>query len=292
MTKYYKHIGKVKNSGRRCVVIKDRIPGSETNALIADIDSLPDAYQQFLMDLVLAPAAQSSNELGEVLNRYASPDSGKSMLASLNERQYLSAMAINNILMYPAPNFPIELEKVIRLVDGEDVEKVKNDQSVHTLHGTVSKIQAEEVEKNLNVAKNILAEANRLEFEASKKRDAAYAMAPQLNPALKEHVKPTPSLYDVSQTNTFAHEYPKSTPSTEVYGYNAPSSQYVNNSDISEKIGQAPPPIEIKLTPEEIMLKSVCDPNYKPTKIVENIKIEVPKEKPKKTRGRKPVVKK
>lgn len=291
MTKYFKHVGKIKNSGRRVVVIVNKIPGAEQNALVVDVDSVPDAYQQFLMDLVQSPAAQASNELGEVLNRYASPDAGKSMLKSLNDRQYLSPMTITNILMYPAPNFPIELSQVIKIIEGEDIEKIKNDHSVDTLHGTVSKLNAEEIEKNINVAKNILAEAHRLEFEAKKKRDQAYAMAPELNPEIQNYKKPTPSLYDVSNTNQ--------TYSTDsIYGYNQPIvNQNISKSDISEKLGTAPPPIEIKLTPEEMMLKQLCDPTYTPEKIVEDIKIDIKEkteQKPvaKKTRGRKPATKK
>lgn len=284
MTKYFKHVGKIKNSGRRVVVIVNQIPGAEKNALVVDVDSVPDAYQQFLMDLVQSPAAQASNELGDVLNRYASPDAGKSMLKSLNDRQYLSPMTVTNILMYPAPNFPIELSQVIKLINGEDVEKIKNDHSVDTLHGTVSKLNAEEIEKNINVAKNILAEAHRLDFEAKKKRDQAYAMAPTLNPNFKGYEKQSSSLYDV--TNTINHKYDRD---DNIYGYNQPSDNpNIKKADISKKLGSAPPPIEVKLTPEEIMLKQLCDPNYVPEKITEDIKIEVIEKTSPKKRGRKP----
>lgn len=181
MTKFIKHVGKCKNSGRRCVVVKNQIPEMETKALIVDIDSIPDAYQNFLMDLVQSNAAQNTNDLGEILARYQSPDAGQTMLLSLHNRQYMCPMDITNILMYPAPNYPIELTKVIHLLNGGDVDEAKSEHD--TLHGTMNKLKAEDYEHNERIARNILMEAERLEFEAKKKRDTAYGMAPQLNPA-------------------------------------------------------------------------------------------------------------
>lgn len=261
MTKFYKHIGKCKNSGRRVVVVKDRIPGDELKALIVDIDALPDAYQHFLMDLVQSDAAQRTNELGEILARYQSPDSGYTMLSSLHSRQYMCAMPISNILMYPAPNYPIELAKVIELVDGGDVEKAKKDYSGNTLHNTVNSMKADDFEKNERVAKNLLMEAERLRFESQKKMDEAYAIAPHLNPnsavsmnGFATQTTPIPYIQE---------------PQVPQWTAPAPRPENVTNVDISDKLGVAPPPVMPKLSPEQEMLLRVSSPNFVPEPIIE-----------------------
>lgn len=277
MTTYYKHVGKVKNSGRRCVVIKDRIPGAEKNALIVDIDSVPDAYQQFLMDLVQSPAAQATNDLGEVLNRYQSPDAHQTMLMSLKNRQYLSPMPITNIIMYPAPNFPIELTEVIQRIDGT---YKKEDYAANTLHNTMNTLNANEYEKNEKVARNILLEAERLEFEARKKRDMAFAMAPQLNPAVS-------SLESVDE---FEDRFYGENKATEQNFTRTPHVPTHNETlkDIGDKIGKAPPMEPVPLTPEQEILAKICNPNYvEPAHIEEKVEVVVEEKAAPKKRGRK-----
>mgnify|MGYP001204849419 FL=1 len=283
MTTYYKHIGKCKNSGRRCVVVKNQIPGTSDKALIVDIDSLPDAYQNYLMDLVQSGAAQNTNELGDVLARYASPDSGMTMLMSLHTRQYLCQMAISNILMYPAPNFPIELTKVIDLINGGDIGKAKQDHSVHTLHGTVDKMKHENIEKNEKIARNLIMEADRLAFEAAKKRDEAYALSPQLNPSIPGSEGAAEAIYEKPQFNNNPI-----TLTDNSYDYYAKNGQHgsghnVTVDDIGSKIGKAPPPIKPNLSPEEALLLKISQPGYVPEPPIV-IKEEITIEKPKRTR--------
>lgn len=283
MTTFYKHIGKCKNSGRRCVVVKNQIPNAEDKALIVDIDALPDAYQNFLMDLVQSNPAQRTNELGDVLARYQSPDSGMTMLMSLHSRQYMCQMPISNILMYPAPNYPIELSKVIDLVNGGDVETAKKNYSNDTLHRTVDNIRADEYERNEKVARNLIMEADRLAFEAQKKRDAAFAMAPQLNPASSTKIS-----HDFGeQYNTNYNNHNNVQPQSNDWFSSSKSSPNVKVSDIGDKIGNAPAPVQPILTPEQAMLLKISQPDFVPPSSIyplnESVEVKI-EPTPKKTR--------
>ena len=61
-----KHIGKIKTTGKKCIVAYRTIPGDAYSCLIIPTESLPDFYHDALITLVESPAGQSSYEIGRV----------------------------------------------------------------------------------------------------------------------------------------------------------------------------------------------------------------------------------
>lgn len=185
-----KHVGKLKVTGRRLIVITSKIPGREDHALIVDTDSLRDTYLNSLMDAVTSREAQEAQDLGTVLARIPSPEQGVSYLKSLHSNNYLTPVPIKDVIMLPNNASPIPLEYVIklmegesvqnvmRLMEGEEIKKYEDD----TLHGFANQQKTEQKANKEAIAFNILAEADRLQKDSDRKREEAYKIAPHLRP--------------------------------------------------------------------------------------------------------------
>jgi hypothetical protein len=179
MSTFKKHVGRIKNTDRRCVVIYMQIPGNEDNALIVDTDALPDRYHDALMPLIDSVEGQSTPHLHTLLARRILPDTGMDMLNSLHIAGLLRPAPIDNIVMYPAPNQPCPLRTIVEFVNGQEPTPVTDaDLGNRVLEN--QKAQSDESKKNL--ALNILQQAKDLQVEADRKREQAYKMYPSLRP--------------------------------------------------------------------------------------------------------------
>jgi hypothetical protein len=186
-----RHIGRLKNTDRRIVVVYMQIPGKENSALIVDTDALPDQYHEALMTVVESEAAQTSTSLAEVLDRRASPDAGINLMNSLHRRGFLRPESIDNIIMFPRPNMPFPLSKVIEFMRNEAAAKdaIANDDvggppkySEERYNQFNENLKIDSAQETLDVAKSILYDAELLEAEVIRKRKQAYELAPSLRP--------------------------------------------------------------------------------------------------------------
>lgn len=192
MTQHTKHIGKLKNLGRRIIVITAKIPGKETHSLIVDTDSLRDAYLNSLMDVVVSPEAQSVDDLGTALMRIPSPERGVSWLMNLHNNNLMFPEPIDNIIMFPTPNDPISLREEIReeVDDGasdvyEEATRYETNQQPESLHSLSDIVKTNDIANKDAIAMNLISEANRFKMEAERKLEEAYRIAPNLKPAVE-----------------------------------------------------------------------------------------------------------
>jgi hypothetical protein len=95
-----KHVGRVKATNKKCVVVFRTLPGDAFNCLVAPTENLPDAYHDALINLVESQAGQNANEFGEVMARSNFPD-GSVMLAALHTQQRLVKVSTDQITMTP-----------------------------------------------------------------------------------------------------------------------------------------------------------------------------------------------
>jgi hypothetical protein len=189
-----KHMGKIRNTDRRCVVVYMQIPNLDTHALVVDTDALPDSFHEWLMDVVDSDTGQKSTNLADVLNRRPSPDSNADMLNALHARGYLQRQPIDNIIMLPRPNMPVPLRQI---VDGMNVianktPVVEQQQVEDKFNRIAQNIQVDASEQQMQIAGNILREALDLEREANRKKAQAYKMVPQLDPAYMPPARTVP----------------------------------------------------------------------------------------------------
>ena len=106
-----KHVGKIKNTGNKVLVVFRTLPGESNSALVVGTATLPDMYHNALMQLVEEPQTQDAYELGEVLFTKFFPD-GRPMLRALQADNRLQKVATDNVLMTPTSKSEIPLDQL------------------------------------------------------------------------------------------------------------------------------------------------------------------------------------
>ena len=110
-----KHVGRIKDTGRKCLVVFRTLPGDAFNCLIITTENLDDSYHTALINLVESPAAQDAVEFAEVLARAVFPD-GSTMLPSLHVKKLLAKVATDKVEMTPNNSATILLSELNQII--------------------------------------------------------------------------------------------------------------------------------------------------------------------------------
>lgn len=110
-----KHVGRVRATGKRCIVAYRTLPGESNSCLIVPTESLPDAYHDAIINLVESAAGQSSYEFAEAMARSTFPD-GSTMLAALHTQRRLVKVLTSEIEMTPVPSVAILLSELNQII--------------------------------------------------------------------------------------------------------------------------------------------------------------------------------
>lgn len=113
-----RHVGQIKNTGQRCVVVFMQLPERPDHALVIPTDSLPDRVEHAVMQILESPEGQANPCLAHVMNARLMPEMGRSVLRYLHETGRLQAVPIDNMVMLPMPNMPFPLRKIIEDMGG------------------------------------------------------------------------------------------------------------------------------------------------------------------------------
>jgi hypothetical protein len=201
--KTLKHIGKIKNTGSKVLVIFRTIPGESNMALVLPTETLSDEYHNSLMSLIEIEEAQQSFELGEILFTRLFPD-GRPMLRAMQADGRLQKFATDKIIMTPSPSAEIPLDQLNVLIaeqknctidelctfvkgysksDDSEVADVANVSEVP--ESTVLKATDGEVLSDKDIAKSYRSQADAMYKEAAKLRK----QADELDPPQKKTTK-------------------------------------------------------------------------------------------------------
>jgi len=115
MAKTLKHIGKIKNTGVRVLVVFRTLPGESNTALVLPVSQLPDSYHDSIMTLVETPEAQEAFEFGEIMFARSFPD-GRPMLTAMQADGRLQKVATDLVIMCPTPTTDIQLDQLNVLI--------------------------------------------------------------------------------------------------------------------------------------------------------------------------------
>lgn len=124
MAQNLKHVGRIKSTGRRCLVVFRTLPGDAFSCLLIQTESLEPDYHDQLIKLVESPAGQQAGEFSEVLARATFSD-GSTMLPSLHVKGLLVKVPTDRVEMIPNMQSTIllsELNQVIAQQAGVSVQ--------------------------------------------------------------------------------------------------------------------------------------------------------------------------
>lgn len=110
-----KHVGRVVNTGRKCLVAYRTLPGDSSNCLIVPTESLTDAQHDAIINLVNSTAGQDANEFAEVMARTNFPD-GSIMLANLHVNGKLIKVSTSQVEMTPNTQMKILLSELNQII--------------------------------------------------------------------------------------------------------------------------------------------------------------------------------
>lgn len=189
MSQIKKHYGKIKSTDRRCVVVFMQLPDAPEKALIIDVEALPPRFEQIISEILNAPAGQNEKNLADYMNTRQVPETGRSVLNEFHANGFLRAEPISNVIMLPTPNQPIPLTDILKslgtLPETVEAQQVQEAEKFNTI---VNNLHAGKNEERMQLASNMLYEAQLLEAEAAKKREQAYQYAPSMRPNKKASV--------------------------------------------------------------------------------------------------------
>ena len=140
MAEMVKHVGRIKNTDRKCVVVfrylydeKGNITDKE-HCLVIDLDALPDMFNQALIDTINSTEGQNTLNFFEVLARRSFSD-GRNMLATMDGTGRLTKYHTNDIVMVPHPAHRIsltELNRELEKLEGVQTEEIATAKTMDT----------------------------------------------------------------------------------------------------------------------------------------------------------------
>lgn len=191
---FKKHVGRIKSTDQRCIVVFMQLPEDKNKALIINVEALTPRYEQMLFEVVDSKEGQQAANLADTMCRRMVPETGRTVLAEFHAKGFMRAEPVDNIRMYPSPNAPFELRDILAEMGKISGDPTTPESSQKFNHITANQNVGNEEERR-HMAGNMILEAEMLEAEARKKREAAYRIMPQLRPA-EQAEQAEPQLYD------------------------------------------------------------------------------------------------
>ena len=113
--KTLKHIGKMKNTGAKVLVVFRTLPGESNQSLVIAVSQLPDSYHDAIMAVIESDQAQDVYEFGEILFIRSFPD-GRPMLTALQQDNRLQKVPTDLVIMTPSPVDQVPLDQLNLLI--------------------------------------------------------------------------------------------------------------------------------------------------------------------------------
>ncbi len=204
-----KHVGRIKNTGRRCVVVFREIYDDngnvidDDNCLILETESLPDAEHQDIMRIIESEPAQSSPEIYDVFAR-SRLGSGVLALNWMVSSNRLRKFPTSNIELTPDSQTVLGLDTLNKIVKMQktgateaDINRVLQDdtdmpprqanmmaESIEPTPESGSSTQSGDdgVMDDAAIAQSYVSQAEMFEKQAKELREQAFELDPSLKP--------------------------------------------------------------------------------------------------------------
>lgn len=202
-----KHIGIIKNTGTRVVVVFRHMPEDRKHCLVAEIDRLPEMYSEKMKEYLNSQAAKQTNDFYEYLNTRIFPD-GNNALNALHINGLLRKIEVDMVQMTPLPHQELPLQVLNDQIDGVEENKSEKSFEEPTMQTGLSKDpHLLEGEERLEYAKNLMAQSKILKEDAAQKENLAIELCPEL--AKKKRGRPRKSESQAVATQKERNAYKK-----------------------------------------------------------------------------------
>ena len=199
-----KHIGRVANTGLKCVVVFRQIYDENGNVtddkhcLVVETERLPDMEHDDVVRVVESDAGQEAAEFYEIAHRSMFSD-GRPMLQAMHNAGLLKKYPTNQIDLTPNSNTVVKLSEVNEIIK-KQASGMSNADIANTMvddtdspprnHTTLNPTQTineavttqEQPMDDTALAQQMLDQATTYESEVKRLREEAYSMAPDLKP--------------------------------------------------------------------------------------------------------------
>lgn len=218
-----KHVGMVKNTGKKCVVVFREIYNESgrivepDQCLVVELENLPDHAYQDIVSIVESESAQRTGNLYDVLGRQRLSD-GNVALNWLHSTGRLRKYATNNVDMITSNSSTLNLSTLNRIIqlqkDGrteKEIESIiandtdapprKFDGNTNTHDSSINQSNhTDAVLTDADLAKSYLAQSKTMLEEAERLKQQAYELDPSLKKTRKTTTK-SKANSTVSETN-------------------------------------------------------------------------------------------
>ena len=186
-----KHIGRMKETGRKVAVVFRTIPGDPHSALVVQTENIKDADHDKLMTLIESNTGQTADELADAMQRTPLGD-GSMMLNSFHLTGKLTKLSTSDVEMTPDTASTISLDELNKMiaeqkgvgvadlaVGGSSVDTIATAETVPSGEASATVEAAKEQPlTDEQLANNMRADADRLFKEATELRKQAEDLDP------------------------------------------------------------------------------------------------------------------
>ena len=186
-----KHIGRMKETGRKVAVVFRTIPGDPHSALVVQTENIKDADHDKLMTLIESNTGQTADELADAMQRTPLGD-GSMMLNSFHLTGKLTKVSTSDVEMTPDTASTISLDELNKMiaeqkgvgvadlaVGGSSVDTIATAETVPSGEASATVEAAKEQPlTDEHHANNMRADADRLLKEATELRKQAEDLDP------------------------------------------------------------------------------------------------------------------
>jgi len=204
MASSIKHTGTHNN--KKVVVLFRQTPNEDHMALVVYSDSMPSLIHDAVMECVQSDIGQQADNFADALQRKTMTD-GRVALTVLHQEGYIKKVQTNQVIMRPNAKSTVRLDELNDVVNklkagGEAADKMRElDENAGMVSpprkgrdvGEPSNVPPaqEPVMADADLADNLLNQAKGFEDEASKLREQAYNLNPDLKPRRGRPAKKT-----------------------------------------------------------------------------------------------------
>lgn len=179
MNRLKKHIGIIKSTSTRVLVVFREMPDDSTRCLIAEFDRMPDKYRDRIQEILNSNEAMQTNDLYEVLAKKAMVEH-QSALNGLHINGLLRTELVENIVMTPLPNQELPLSILNdQIRSAKEVSNNIKETVVDPTQDMKKNIETGSDEARME-AESLIVQARLLREDADIKEARARELAPEL----------------------------------------------------------------------------------------------------------------